>query len=79
MDDNIVQHLMEIKESQARTETTVADLKREFIGHDSNPGIRQRIESLEGDRRYIYGFGGAITFIGAVFEWLVHTVFKGKP
>lgn len=74
----LFKHIMDIKESQARTETTVTSIDRAINGHDRNPGLIHKVARLEGDRKYIYGFGAAITFILGIFEAAVH-LFKGRP
>lgn len=76
MDNEFFQHIIEIKESQARTETKVEAIEKELLGN-GQPGIKQRVEELEGSKRHLYGIGAAITFLGTIFEYLVHTLSKG--
>ncbi len=76
VDNDIVGHLMDIKQAQARTETKVDALNEELLGRGNQPGLRSRVDDLEGSKRYMLGFGAAITALGAAVEFVIHFMFK---
>jgi hypothetical protein len=76
MDRETSDHIIQIKESQARSEADMYAIKRELLGN-GQPGIKQRVEQLEADRSKFYGMVAGMTFLGGIFQWIIHTLMKG--
>lgn len=72
---DVLSHIIELKESVGRIEQKVDTAVRAIEGN-GQPGLRQRVESLESDRSKMWGVGAAVTFVGGAFEFMAHRFLK---
>jgi putative N-acetylmannosamine-6-phosphate epimerase len=49
----------------------VETVKHAVMGN-GQPGLVQRVDSLEANKNQLWGVGGAITFLAGVAEWFFH-------
>lgn len=70
-EDALLQHIVDIKSGIGNIDTRLGGLERAVTGN-GQPGLVQKVESLDGSRKWFAGAGAAITFLLGVAEWLIH-------
>ena len=80
-DPIVVQHLIEIKSTLATAVADIATIKVEVMGAEQ-PGLRQRVDALEGHANRAIGAAGLLGFLGATIwtglAYLGHYLKGGK-
>lgn len=64
----ITDHLIEIKQSQAKMGEQLDRLYTAVDGSETNPGLMQRVGSLEASRNKMWGAGAALVGIWGVVK-----------
>lgn len=72
MDDQITQHLIEIKTTLAAQDTKLASIEDAVLGSERGPGLTQKVGELERSKNMMYGIGAGLTGAWSIIEWLVH-------
>lgn len=67
----IIEHLVELKGGQAELSARMGSLEKAVLG-DGQPGLAQKVESLEASRNRVWGIGSAVVFIGGIAEYFFH-------
>lgn len=70
MSDELLGHIIEIKALCERLDERTKPLP-EVIDR-----LSQRVNKLEGDKKYVWGFGGGITFLLSLLELILHRSHK---
>lgn len=63
--------LTDIKESIGNLSGRLALIERDISGN-GQPGLTQRVESLEGTRSRVWGAFGVLSGLAGLLEWLTH-------
>lgn len=69
--DDLLTHIMAIKEGQAKLATKMEVLSAAVMGAEQ-PGLVQKVEALEAAKNWTWGVGSVVMFLMGVVEWLVH-------
>lgn len=69
MPETLLEHIIDIKSTLRGQDVKLDSLERAVLGGDQ-PGLVQRVESLEGSRNKLWGAGGIIAFLLSIAEAL---------
>lgn len=71
MDDQIVTHLIDIKQNLGRQDERLEAIETAVMGN-GQPGLAQKVEALQRDRNWTWGLGAGLTFVLATLESWFH-------
>jgi hypothetical protein len=71
MDNEVGQHLLDIKETLGRVDGRLAGLEKAVLG-DGQPGLAQKVEDLQAAKNWTWGGGAVLTFLAGLAEYLFH-------
>ena len=71
MENEIIQHLIDIKTEQA-SQGARLDLIERAVSGNGQPGLAQKVERLEAEKNWVRGIGSAVVFFWGTIEWYFH-------
>lgn len=71
MDDQIVRHLIDIKENLGRQDERLEKIETAVLGN-GQPGLVQKVESLQKNTSWTRGVGAGIVFLLGTLETWFH-------
>ena len=71
MDNDIVTHLIEIKENLSRQDERLENIETAVLGN-GQPGLAQKVEALQSGHNWTKGVGAGIVFLLGTLETWFH-------
>lgn len=68
MAETLLDHLIDIKQTLAGQNEKLDALERAVLGN-GQPGLTQRVETLEGAKNRLWGAGAVVTFLAGLAEF----------
>ena len=78
MSDELIKHIIELKEGQASIRSDMAHVKMAVLGNDGSGGLIGRVSSLEHARTGVRSVVATGSGIGAVLGWFISHFFKAN-
>lgn len=71
MTDELLTHIIQIKERQASLFEKVENIEK-AVGGNGQPGLMQKVEELQASKNRIWGAGTVLAVLAGAAEWFLH-------